>query len=174
MNRKKQRFLFFPILLILLALVPSNGFASEFNFAVTPIPSEKQVDKEKTYFDLLLAPNEETELKVNLRNDTDKEVKVGISINSAITNSNVIVEYGENKGKKDQSLAFDIKDYVQYPSSVRLKPKSEQTVSINVKMPNTPFDGVLASGITFKEETSDEGKRQDDKSQGLSLSLIHI
>ena len=72
MNRKKQRFLFFPILLILLALVPSNGFASEFNFAVTPIPSEKQVDKEKTYFDLLLAPNEETELKVNLRNDTDK------------------------------------------------------------------------------------------------------
>ncbi|WP_368745785.1 WxL protein peptidoglycan domain-containing protein, partial [Enterococcus faecalis] len=75
MNRKKQRFLFFPILLILLALVPSNGFASEFNFAVTPIPSEKQVDKEKTYFDLLLEPNEETELKVNLRNDTDKEVK---------------------------------------------------------------------------------------------------
>ena len=71
--------------------------------------------------------------------------------------------------KKDQSLAFDIKDYVQYPSSVRLKPKSEQTVSINVKMPNTPFDGVLASGITFKEETSDEGKRQDDKSQGLSI-----
>ena len=106
---------------------------------------------------------------MNLRNDTDKEVKVGISINSAITNSNVIVEYGENKGKKDQSLAFDIKDYVQYPSSVRLKPKSEQTVSINVKMPNTPFDGVLASGITFKEETSDEGKRQDDKSQGLSI-----
>ena len=140
MNRKKQRFLFFPILLILLALVPNNGFASEFNFAVTPIPSEKQVDKEKTYFDLLLAPNEETELKVNLRNDTD-----------------------------NQSLAFDIKDYVQYPSSVRLKPKSEQTVSINVKMPNTPFDGVLASGITFKEETSDEGKRQDDKSQGLSI-----
>ncbi|EGO7907947.1 DUF916 and DUF3324 domain-containing protein [Enterococcus faecalis] len=169
MNRKKQRFLFFPILLIFLTLVSSNGFASEFNFAVTPIPSEKQVDKEKTYFDLLLAPNEETELKVNLRNDTDKEVKVGISINSAITNSNVIVEYGENKGEKDQSLAFDIKDYVQYPSSVRLKPKSEQTVSINVKMPNTPFDGVLASGITFKEETSDEGKRQDDKSQGLSI-----
>ena len=51
---------------------------------------------------------------MNLRNDTDKEVKVGISINSAITNSNVIVEYGENKGKKIKSLAFDIKDYVQY------------------------------------------------------------
>lgn len=38
-------------------------------------------------------------------------------------------------------------------------------------MPNTPFDGVLASGITFKEETSDEGKRQDDKSQGLSIKM---
>ena len=46
LNRKNNDF-FFPILLILLALVPSNGFASEFNFAVTPIPSEKQVDKEK-------------------------------------------------------------------------------------------------------------------------------
>lgn len=38
-------------------------------------------------------------------------------------------------------------------------------------MPNTPFDGVLASGITFKEETSDEGKRQDDKSQGYPLKM---
>ena len=75
---------------------------------------------------------------MNLRNDTDKEVKVGISINSAITNSNVIVSMVKIR-KKDQSLAFDIKDYVQYPSSVRLKPKSEQTVSINVKMPNTPL-----------------------------------
>lgn len=108
---------------------------------------------------------------MNLRNDTDKEVKVGISINSAITNSNVIVEYGENKGKKDQSLAFDIKDYVQYPSSVRLKPKSEQTVSINVKMPNTPFDGVLASGITFKEETSDEANAKTIRVRGYPLKM---
>lgn len=38
---------------------------------------------------------------MNLCNDIDKEVKVGIFINSVIINLNVIVEYGENKGKKD-------------------------------------------------------------------------
>lgn len=56
------------------------SFASEFNFAVTPKPSENQIDKQKTYFDLLLAPNQEETLTVDLRNDTDKEVVVEAQI----------------------------------------------------------------------------------------------
>ncbi len=144
------------------------GIASEFNFAVTPLPSEHQIDKEKTYFDLLLAPSQTTELKATLRNDTEKEVKVDVSVNNATTNSNVIVEYGENALKKDKSLAYDLKEHVHYPESVVLKPKSEQTVPFRVDMPNKSFDGVIAGGITFKEEPATEEKTTKS-TQGLSI-----
>lgn len=151
----------------LLIVHPFQVSASSFNFSVTPEQSEKQIDHEKSYFDLKLAPNEETEVKVNLRNDTEKEVKVGISVNPATTNSNVIVEYGKNNIKKDKSLEYDINDYIQYPKSVILKPKSQQEVPFKLKMPNKEFNGVMANGITFKEETTKQEKEEDKK--GLSI-----
>ncbi len=97
--------------------------ASAFNFSVTPITSENQIDKRKTYFDLQLVPDQEVELKAELRNDTEKEVKIDISVNSATTNSNVMVEYGKNEIEKDESLIFDLIDYVSYPETVTLEPK---------------------------------------------------
>ena len=67
-----------------------------------------------------------------MRNDTEKEVKIDISVNSATTNSNVMVEYGKNEIEKDESLIFDLIDYVSYPETVTLEPKSVQTVGIGV------------------------------------------
>lgn len=66
-------------------LFPQPNFAAEFNFAVTPQASANQIDKTKTYFDLLLAPNQTDELSVNLRNDTAQKVVVEAQINSATT-----------------------------------------------------------------------------------------
>lgn len=142
--------------------------ASAFNFSVTPITSENQIDKRKTYFDLQLVPDQEVELKAELRNDTEKEVKIDISVNSATTNSNVMVEYGKNEIGKDESLIFDLIDYVSYPETVTLEPKSVQTVVFHAKMPKDRFDGVLAGGITFKEIVT-EKDQTENKDQSLSI-----
>ncbi len=142
--------------------------ASAFNFSVTPITSENQIDKRKTYFDLQLVPDQEVELKAELRNDTEKEVKIDISVNSATTNSNVMVEYGKNEIEKDESLIFDLIDYVSYPETVTLEPKSVQTVVFHAKMPKDRFDGVLAGGITFKEIVT-EKDQTENKDQSLSI-----
>ncbi|MBO0473887.1 DUF916 and DUF3324 domain-containing protein [Enterococcus ureasiticus] len=152
----------------LLVLNTSIVEASEFNFAVTPTTPKSQIDKEKTYFDLKLEPNQEEILNVTLRNDTDKEVKVEISVNSATTNSNVVVEYGKNDIEKDESLDIDVEEYVDYPETVTLKPESEQVVPFKVKMPNEKFIGVLAGGITFKEVTEDTSPAKDNE-KGLSI-----
>ncbi|WP_390888128.1 DUF916 and DUF3324 domain-containing protein [Enterococcus raffinosus] len=168
-DRLKKLIITVTLFFTLLGLVtvhPMVGKASEFNYSVTPLPSEYQRDKEKTYFDLLLAPNQTTELKVKLRNDTEKEVKGKIAINNATTNSNVIVDYGENALKKDQSLLYDLNELVDYPSSVVLKPKSEQVVTFQIKMPSTTFDGVIAGGITFEEE---ETSGKPTSNQGLAI-----
>ncbi len=42
-------------------------------------------------------------------------------VNSATTNSNVMVEYGKNEIEKDMSLIFDLVDYVSYPQIVTLR-----------------------------------------------------
>ena len=154
----KRKQILFTIALVILSVFASSKTiaASEFNFAVTPITPANQIDKEKTYFDIQLEPNQQEKLNVNLRNDTDKEVKIDVSLNSATTNSNVVVEYGKNEIKKDSSLTFNLEDYVDYPETVTLKPHSNQTVTFQVTMPNETFDGVLASGITFKEVQDEE------------------
>lgn len=158
------------MVLITLVVVFSGSVsvnASEFNFSVTPVTSKNQIDKEKTYFDIQLEPNQKETIKVELKNDTEKEVVIDISLNSATTNSNVVVEYGKNKIEKDDSLTHNIRDYVEYPETVTLEPKSAQMVNFNIKMPEEKFDGVLAGGITFKEKVKDE--KTDTKEQGLSI-----
>lgn len=166
--RPKQQ-LFITLLVILGALFNNISVsASAFNFSVTPITSENQIDKRKTYFDLQLDPDQEVEVKAELRNDTEKEVKIDISVNSATTNSNVMVEYGKNEIEKDMSLILDLVDYVSYPQIVTLKPKSVQTVAFHVRMPNERFDGVLAGGITF-QEIQTEKDQTETKDQSLSI-----
>lgn len=156
------------LIIIGFSLLGKYSFASEFNFAVTTVIPENQVDKDKTYFDIQLEPNEEQNLEVTLRNDTEKKVKIGISLNSATTNSNGVVEYGKNNLTKDPSLDINIEDYTSYPESITLMPKSTQTVKFHIKMPNNKFDGIVAGGITFKEIEKEEDS-SNDESQGLSI-----
>ncbi|MBU5583610.1 DUF916 domain-containing protein, partial [Enterococcus sp. S181_ASV_20] len=113
-----------------------------FNFAVTPKASENQIDKQKTYFDLLLAPNQEDTLTVDLRNDTDKEVVIEAQINSATTNGNGVVEYSKNEIKPDETLKYNIKEYVEAPEEITLKPQSAAEYKVKIHMPNEKFAGV--------------------------------
>lgn len=169
MKHRKVALLLFSILSCLTIATPS--FASEFNFAVTPKASENQIDKNKTYFDLSLAPNQEDTLTVDLRNDTDKEVVVEAQISSAKTNGNGVVEYSENKLKKDKSLKYDLKDYVEAPKEIKLPPNTGAEYKVKIHMPNEKFDGVIAGGITFKEKTTDKTSDSSDDQKGKGLAI---
>lgn len=168
MRYKKSKTLVFTILSCLALSVPA--FASEFNFAVNPKPSTNQIDKEKTYFDLLLTPNQKDSLKVDLRNDTDREVVVEAHINSATTNGNGVVEYSQNAIKPDKSLKYNLKDYVEAPDKVTIKPNSIAEYNVKIQMPNEKFNGVIAGGITFKEKRVDKTNDSSEKGgKGLAI-----
>lgn len=156
--------------MVICLILPSISWASEFNFAVTPKPSENQIDKQRTYFDLLLAPNQKDTLIVDLRNDTDKEIVIDAQIHSATTNDNGVVEYSKNEIKVDESLKYNIQDYVEAPSEIRLKPQSSTEYKVSIQMPNEDFTGVIAGGITFKEKTDDQDWDANNKdSKGLAI-----
>lgn len=167
MKYKKFSLIVFGLLSCLMFATPN--FAAEFNFAVTTQQSKNQIDKNKTYFDLSLAPNQEDTLNVDLRNDTDQEVTVEAGISSATTNNNGVVEYSKNKIKPDKTLKFNLADYVTAPNEIVLKPHSSDSYTVKVRMPNEKYDGIIAGGITFKEKTKDESKDSSDKSKGLAI-----
>lgn len=142
--------------------------ASEFNFAVTPKIPKNQVDKEKSYFDLLLKKGEKQTLEVELRNDTDKEVEVSTTINSATTNINGVVEYGANGLKPDKSLTYNLKDYAKAPEKVKLPKKSKEVLKIELSSPDKDMPGSMVGGITFKEVSKEKEKKNKDAG-GLSI-----
>lgn len=142
--------------------------ASELNFAVNPIIPENQIDKDKTYFDLELSPGQTQTLEVQLKNDTDKELTVEASINSATTNLNGVVEYGPNDIKPDSSLAYNLKDYAGVAQEIKIPSKQVITVPIDLKMPEQTFDGVMAGGITFKEKNTESTDPSADQ-KGLAI-----
>ncbi|MGX6992100.1 WxL protein host-binding domain-containing protein, partial [Pseudolactococcus reticulitermitis] len=82
------------------------------------------------------------------------------------TNINGVVEYSPNKIKQDKTLTYNLANQAKIPAEITLTPKSTQQVKVDVTMPNVPFSGVIAGGITFKEKDSDADKA---KAKGISI-----
>lgn len=164
--------IFLMVVLFTLGVDPVS--ANEFKFSVTPIPSSKQIDSKVTYFDLKLKPKEQETLQVELANATDKEVVVDVSLNPARTNGSGVVEYRENKLKNTQNIPFDIKQYVEFPKQVKLAKHSKQKISFKVTMPDKGFDGILASGIQFREHGQEEKNKSNKNAIAINNTFSYV
>lgn len=164
--------LFTPLFLISLLSVTTNVVqASELKFSVEPVIPENQLDKEHTYFDLLMKPEENQTIKVHMKNDTDKDVIVEADVNAATTNINGVVEYGKSNNKLDKTAPYDISDIVKPKVKEIIVPaKGASDLEIGIKMPIKPFEGKLAGGITLHEkEDPTQKNKQEEKKQGLAI-----
>lgn len=143
--------------------------ASEFSFAVDTVIPENQIDKNQTYFDLQMTPGQKEELTVKMRNDTENDVKVGITVNSATTNVNGVVEYGKNAIKPDQTLKYNLKDLVDCPEEITIPKQSEKELKLTTTMPKEAYQGLIAGGLTFKE-IKEENATSDPDAKGMAIN----
>ncbi|MCM3675950.1 DUF916 and DUF3324 domain-containing protein [Peribacillus simplex] len=148
-----------------------KGSAAEFNFGVETVVPKNQVDKKKTYFDLLVEPGQKQILEINLRNDTDDDVKINPLIHSATTNLNGVVEYGENDKEADPTLLYKLEDIVKTEEEVIIPAKGNYVLKLDVTVPKKEFDGVVAGGIILQEDTegTDEKQNKNEDNKGLSI-----
>ncbi|MEV2910434.1 DUF916 and DUF3324 domain-containing protein [Paenibacillus larvae] len=142
------------------------GYASELNFSVNTLIPENQTDRSKTYFDLRMKPSQNQTLEIMLRNNTDKDVKINPAIHSAKTNMNGVVEYGYNEIEEDPSLLYKMEDLVTTEKEILIPAKGTYRLKLQVNMPDEPFDGILAGGITLQETDYDT---KESKEQGVSI-----
>lgn len=127
----------------------ATGFLYEIQF-----PENQQ--KEAGYFDLKMNPGQSQKVPILLKNPSDKEITVEVSLNGAKTNSNGVLEYGPINIQKDASLKYDFVDVVRAPKKVVLSPKSEQNLELEVTMPQVSFDGLIVGGIQLKKADEEE------------------
>jgi hypothetical protein len=158
---------FYFIFLVAIMYIGMNGFtligqaveeeSSSFSYKV--ILPENQHSKEVSYFDLRVTPSQEQTVIIKMTNSSEKEITVEVSLNSAKTNTNGVVEYGPSELKKDSSLKYDFADIATGEKTVKIPAKQTIDYKLNIKMPNASFDGVISGGIYMIEKGQIDGQK---------------
>ncbi|MEI5993295.1 DUF916 and DUF3324 domain-containing protein [Candidatus Enterococcus mansonii] len=174
MKKRVQKIEIAIIFLFLSLMIGITAQASEINFTVKAILPENQRSKTVSYFDLRVTPNETQTLSVELTNDTDEDITVSASANSAITNDNGVVDYSYKDTKKDSSAVITFSEIASMPKDIKLPKKSKKIVECVVNIPKESFNGYILGGLYFeqKENGQSETKEQGALAVGNRFSYV--
>lgn len=146
----------------------TSTLASELSYTVETILPDNQVDKTQSYFDLKMEPNQKQELKIHMRNDTDRVVKIAPVISPATTNLNGVVEYGPAETKLNDTAPYNIQNIVKSSTEeITIPSHSSVDYRLEVSMPPKSYDGIVAGGIYFEEKNKPTEKT--GQKAGLAL-----
>lgn len=132
----------------LLAL-PHSAQAAGVNFTVERIASNQQNDSTVSYFDLKLKPNQTTEVKVKVTNLSNKEIHLIASPNTGYTTDGGAVAYDLKTLGKKSSAPYQLETIMGGQQKITIPASSKKIVTFPIKMPATPFKGVLDGAIYF-------------------------
>jgi hypothetical protein len=152
---KKEKFCFWLstlFLAILVLFVKPVALAAEtgegnVGFDIQMVPSDAQLDKNKSYFDLRLNPKEQKTIAVQVNNTSSEESTFDIQVNQAYTNTQGFIDYKDVAEVNKNDYPINLQDIVTYPKEITLKANESTTFSIDIKMPSQSFDGQLMAGI---------------------------
>jgi hypothetical protein len=130
------------------------------DFSVIPVLPENQNPDVPSYFDLIVTPKQQQTLQVKIKNNSNENVKYKLYVNTATTNQNGIIDYSISDFEKDESMKLSLKDCITLNESVVEVPaNSEKEVSLELNIPEAPFEGIALGGITVEPiaEEDNEG-----------------
>lgn len=147
-------FLFMTLyLLVLLLIGQKQAYAEEQDpagaagFTYTIDYPENQMEDDLGYYKLKVAPGDRQEVTIHLSNQGVETSTIEVQYNSAKTNQNGVIEYGESKLQTDNSMKFKFNEIVTGEKSVELKPGETKDLTLNLQIPETAYEGVIAGGI---------------------------
>ncbi len=139
------------IMLIMALMVSSTVFitdslATNVGFSVdTKIPNN-QIDKDVTYFNLRMKPEQKQTISIDVYNSISETAEFQLDLTNSTTNSNGLVTYDDLDREKDESLKYGIKDIAKFSEDgktskkIKMDPLSKKTVNIDLNMPKEEFD----------------------------------
>ena len=170
----KKTMMYIVVIFILTLFFGPVAFADQSaGFSVRPILSENQVNSEVGYFDLNLEPGESQTLSLELRNMSDEEINLSISVHTAFTNVSGVVEYGSDADVPDDTLPFFLADYIQGDGKITLSEGETKQVDLLLTLPEDKlFEGVLAAGIRVEEIKDSEHLSEESMAIENTLSYV--
>lgn len=147
----------------------SGAAADGVNFSVDPQLPSDQKDQNLGYFDLFMKPGESQEVTIKLSNTTNKEVTVDTTFSNATTADSGLAVYLPPVKENDPSLKYNISDYVQFDKHIKIPAQSNIDVNAKIMMPKEEFQGVMAGGFTFKQDTGETDKETTSKNTSVSV-----
>lgn len=150
------------VVLVLMFVFPVLGFdqqalADSNDFSVVPVLTENQNPEVPNYFDLTVTPNQKQTIKIKIKNNSNEDVKYNLYVNTATTNQNGIIDYSIINFEKDESLKISVKDCLTLKEQhIDVPANSEKETSLELSIPETPFEGIALGGITVEPNIEKE------------------
>ncbi len=110
------------------------------------LPDNQQ--SQATYFDLKMSPNQVQTIEIELTNNSEEDVPVHVTVNPGQTNDNGVIIYSESdKDHRLESRTVSLSDITEVDETVTIPAQGASRVPIELKMPSTPFEGMVIGGI---------------------------
>lgn len=146
---------------VFLLFIPFTSYADSTDsaYSVSANIPEFQVNKNLSYFDLLLSPKQQESFSIHLANDGQKEATYLVDVNNAATNSNGVIDYGQTELKKDPSAKYVLNQLVTPKNQeVTLQAGEEKDIPFQVVMPAKSFSGIILGGIHISKKDNESKK----------------
>ena len=101
-------------------------------------------------FYLITEPGEEQQISVRVVNLTDEYRTIEVSIHLATTDNQGSINYWGSDEPADTTLPHNIEDLLVFEPYIILEPNEEAYFWVTVRVPSTPYQGVLAGGLVFR------------------------
>lgn len=125
----------------------TNVEAASMGYSVKANLPENQIDKNKTYFDLKMDPNQKEEISLTVKNSSEEEIILNIVPNNSKTNQNGVIDYSDENLEKDKSLKYSLTDIISGKQKIKLNPGETKDVTFSIKMPNEELQGIILGGF---------------------------
>ncbi len=164
----KRKSLFLVILFMVVSVVSFSakayGVNNDVGFTVKAIIPKNQIDKQMSYFDLKMVPEQKQQLALEVRNKSQKEMKVSVKAISASTNKNGVIDY-QTENIKDKTLKTPFSDIATVKTpELTIKGNSSATAIIDVTMPKEEYDGIILGGILITKAIDEKDASDEENS----------
>lgn len=134
------------------------------SFNMTVDIPDNQINKSASYFDLLVKPNSEQDLKLTLSNTGNKPKKLRVRPTDATTNQNGVIDYSipDKDYHVDSTLKIPFTSLISQAQEVEVAPGEKKELTFKLNTPSEPFKGLILGGFVADIPSSNDDK-QDNK-----------
>lgn len=169
---KRIKVFFLGLLLALGMLMPNAVYGQEqgageaAGYSIMKVePEVPQVNKESSFYDLLVEPGSEFTIQAELTNGSTEEAKIKTAAYTTFTNSNGEINYTAEpeKDQVDKSLKIPFASIaeIEGENPIVLAGEEKKTVSMKIRVPQDAQEGVILGSWYFEKENQPSSSSEE-------------